>query len=207
MQLTEWRSYVASVVASPPARMRPAIVQSWKRSHAAAVNPCSEAEFGRRVPMEELVRRVTNNHLLVGAARRELPALSEVFKDVPHVTYITDADAIILFSVGNEFDPLSCRLSPGFDWSENAVGTNGAGTAIASGRPVAVIGADHYCYACRNWTCLGAPIIVDGKIIGAVDFSTDIRHSQPEQLSLIVQVARQIASNTQRAVSQDAAAH
>ena len=35
-------------------------------------------------------------------------------------------------------------VRPGHDWSEAAMGTNGAGTAIAAGQPVAVVGGEHY---------------------------------------------------------------
>jgi hypothetical protein len=53
--------------------------------------------------------------------------LSEWLANILHVVYLVDRDGIILFSTGNYGDADPSGLSPGYDWSERTMGTNGAG--------------------------------------------------------------------------------
>lgn len=53
------------------------------------------------------------------------------------------------------------------------MGTNGAGTALATDSAVAVISPHHYQLPFEEATCLAAPLHSrTGDLIGAVDFST-----------------------------------
>src|SRR5439155_1632832 len=63
------------------------------------------------------------------------------------------------------------NLRVGGSWNEQAVGTNGIGTALAEGRTVQVIGAEHYVSAWQRWVCTGAPIRhpITGETIAVID--------------------------------------
>ena len=78
---------------------------------------------------------------------------------------------------------LAYGLCPGFDRSEKTMGTNGAGTALATDSAVAVISPHHYQLPFEEATCLAAPLHSrTGDLIGAVDFSThggDVDVCQP----------------------------
>src|SRR5688572_14950794 len=178
--------------------LKPVIVQSWQRSGAAGVDRESSPVF-RQVPLEDLTRRQGVNRLLVDTATPHLRWLSEWFHDRPHVAYLVDADGIVLTSEGDQNAIAMYRLSPGYDWSEAAMGTNGAGTALASGTPVAVVGCDHWSTAWKDATCLGAPILgLDGRPLGAIDISMDLRDGDAERLVVVAHVAYTISQELAR---------
>ncbi len=67
------------------------------------------------------------------------------------------------------------NFAPGGLWTESAVGTNGPGTALATGSPVYIIGAEHYCQAWHGWHCAAIPLRdpMTGEVVGAVDVSSN----------------------------------
>jgi transcriptional regulator of acetoin/glycerol metabolism len=86
------------------------------------------------------------------------------------------------------------HLTQGGHWSENVIGTNGIGTALATGQPAQVHATEHFCEGIKNWTCAGAPVRepATGKILGVVDISGPPSTYQRGNLSLAVATARQI---------------
>jgi PAS domain S-box-containing protein len=108
---------------------------------------------------------------------------------VSHVAYLTDGDGIVLRALGDPTQIETLHLSPGHDWSEATIGTNGAGTALVAARPVAVIGPEHFASSFENCTCTAAPVHVDGRVIGAIDVSTSVADATPDRLALIAHVA------------------
>ncbi len=73
------------------------------------------------------------------------------------------------------------------------MGTNGAGTALATDCPTAVVGPDHFATAFATTTCLASPVhSPHGKLIGAVDFSSSVEDARAEQLADIIELARRI---------------
>jgi transcriptional regulator of acetoin/glycerol metabolism len=147
----------------------------------------------RRVPDLELQHRLHQSRDLIDVATPLIAAFSSHRSAVQHVIYITDRDGIVLRSVGNHQAMLAYGLCPGFDWSERTMGTNGAGTALATDSAVAVVGPDHYQLPFHEATCLAAPIHSrDGDLIGAVDFSTHVGDVDASQLVDIVALAQAI---------------
>jgi PAS domain S-box-containing protein len=74
------------------------------------------------------------------------------------------------------------------------MGTNGAGTSLASGAPVAVIARDHWCGAWHEATCLGAPVLGwDGRPVGAIDVSMGVQDGDAERLVVSAHVASTIS--------------
>ena len=122
----EWERFVSGL--SPESGVRTVILESWQRSHHAGVEPRPGKVRLRRVPDEDLVNRLRNSDKLIRVAESHLSWISDALHEYPHVAYVTDRDGIVLHAVGNapqmreEFG-----LRPGYDWSEKAMGTNGAG--------------------------------------------------------------------------------
>jgi signal transduction histidine kinase len=99
----------------------------------------------------------------------------------------------VLVSSGDPSLIALAHLAPGADWSEATMGTNGAGTAIAAGRAVAIVGPDHFDHRWHDCTCTAAPIRhPDGRVIGAVDVTTSVADARPEQLILVSHVAHTV---------------
>jgi transcriptional regulator of acetoin/glycerol metabolism len=181
-----WKRFVQQIVELPPAiPERPYILESWKRCSDAGLGQALDNNISlRRVEPSELKVRLDGNQDLVNTAGPLLVGFSAALGTLRHVVYLTDRDEIVLFSVGDRDSKLVYGLLPGFDWSEQTMGTNGAGTAIATNRPVAVIGPDHYQLPFRDATCLAAPIHSPrGELIGAVDLSTHVNNAEISQLT------------------------
>jgi transcriptional regulator of acetoin/glycerol metabolism len=126
-----------------PSPLRPVIAESWNRSAAAGVATAADKVVFHRVGDADLRHRQLVNKDLMQAAVPHLNWLSAWLAKIPHVVYLVDRDGIILFSVGNYDNADAFGLTPGFNWSEQVMGTNGAGTAIAADRALAVIGPEH----------------------------------------------------------------
>lgn len=172
------------------------LVRSWERSAAAGVDPEADPPDFRRVDGRELEERRRASADLVRAAEPHLHWLSASMARRPSAVYLTDADGIVLTASGRPEAVLDeWRLRPGSDWSEERMGTNGAGTALATGRPVAVIGPEHFGEAFHEVACTAAPVRgVDGEIVGVVDISTDLLGGGPGRLAVVSYVAAAVES-------------
>jgi sigma-54 dependent transcriptional regulator, acetoin dehydrogenase operon transcriptional activator AcoR len=190
-----WNQFVAHLRLSPPSLpLRLCIRESWDRCAGNGVSRAMDHQIRlRRVSDLELEDRLQKSRDLIRAATPVIAAFSSSRKAIQHVLYLTDQDGIVLLSRGNHKLMLMYGLCPGFDWSEKTMGTNGAGTALATDSAVAVIGPDHYQLPFQEATCLAAPIHSStGDLIGAVDFSTHVKDVAVSHLADIVALAKAI---------------
>ena len=170
--------------------LRPLIAQSWLRSKAAGVATTADAVRFHRIDDDDLQRRQQANSDMLQVARPHLNWLSKWLTGVPHIVYLVDRDGIVLFSAGNYDNADAFGLMPGYDWSERTMGTNGAGTAIAADRPVAVFGPEHISEPFRGFTCMGAPVHdPKGVVCGAIDVSTSAEDANENRLSVMAYIA------------------
>jgi PAS domain S-box-containing protein len=191
MSTSRWQQFVNRI--PPTAGAAPFIVESWTRSREVGLARNASSIAVRRVDERDLEQRLSNARPLIRAANPHLEWLTSTYAAIRHVAYITDRDGIVLHSTGDAELQQQFSLTPGHDWSENAMGTNGAGTALAADKAVAVVGSEHYLRALDNCTCVAAPIHDStGAVIGAIDFSTSVADGSPERLPLIAHVAYMI---------------
>lgn len=189
----EWLSFLQQLQNAPPLLERPYIRESWQRCRERGLPPAPEHPVLRRVDDAELKKRLEASNELVEAAAPILAGFSASLGALQHVIYAADRDGIVLWSAGNRTAMLTYGLTAGYDWSEATMGTNGAGTALATNHPVAVIGPDHYELPFHSSTCLAAPIHSrQGELIGAIDFSTNVSDADPSQLAQVIRLAHQI---------------
>ena len=172
------------------------ILHSWTRSHAAGLDPSSGRLNVRRIPDRDLNELLAENARLVEVSRPHLDALS-LATPVPHVAYIACREGVVLASAGDDEDQLrEFGLTPGHDWSEGTMGTNGAGTALAEGVPVTIFGQDHYLKPLKGFICTAAPIRDPaGQVVGAVDLSTAVADGHPDFLLRVIDTAAAIESD------------
>lgn len=192
----DWDRFLSALAETVPARA--IIAASWQRSRAAGVD--QHGTRPQRISEDELHTRLVRNAALVELTKPHLEWLSAALAEIPHVLHLTDRDGIILHSIGTDPALLEEQgLVPGFDWSERRMGTNGAGTALAEGRAVAIVGPEHYVSTYHTWTCTAAPILdPNGKLVGAIDLTTDNIAGLPLRLTLVGHMAhvvgRELAS-------------
>jgi PAS domain S-box-containing protein len=85
------------------------------------------------------------------------------------------------------------NLFEGASWHERDIGCNGAGTALATGEPVILIGPEHFVEAYATWTCIGVPIAdPSGRVVGAIDLSVPNEHTTAQTWGWTLSIARGI---------------
>ena len=172
------------------------VVASWVRSQASGVNPT-----GRQAPLSargDAVAVLRHRHAdLLAAAASVFAQLGETLGGAQTILLLTDPDGVVLEAVGDRRileQGEDIHLTPGGNWHEGAIGTNGIGTALATGRPAQVHAAEHFCEGIKAWTCAAAPVFEPGTgaMLGVVDISGPPSTYQRGNLSLAVMAARQI---------------
>ncbi|QVQ52708.1 GAF domain-containing protein [Spiractinospora alimapuensis] len=179
---------------TPPVAPRRVIAESWTRLRRAGLDPergadpdpwpADVVEARRRAsPLSGTVREVLSDGLL------------SLAQDAGYVHAIVDGEGRVLWREGGttaqrRADALG--LIAGACWTEERVGTNAIGTALARGRPVQVHSAEHFVRTHHAWTCAAAPIHDprDGSLLGVTDLSGPAMSVHPSMLALVTTVAR-----------------
>lgn len=200
-----WEAYVEDWV--DEGSVRPVIMESWERSRARGVEARRRRVRPRRVAAGELEAREHANIELIAAARPHLRWISASLDTVEHVVYLADRDGIVLAYETNRVELAEAwGLLPGHDWSEGTMGTNGAGTALETGRVTAVIGPEHFLEPFHDCVCLAAPVLGQGgRTIGAIDLTTSVADADPGRLMLVAYAAAAIQYEVTKAGGETAA--
>ncbi|MEV4073148.1 GAF domain-containing protein [Nonomuraea fuscirosea] len=187
-------AHEAAVTGRPwPEPPRHLIKASWGRSLAAGVDP-----EGRSAPLvcdPARIRDMRESHPLQELLPLLAHTLSGLAGETGHIMIVTDGDGRVLWRDGT---PATLRradqvgLADGHQWTEGDVGTNGMGTALATGRPVHVYSEEHLMRVLHVWSCSAAPITDpdSGRVIGCVDVSGTARTLHPATLALVAATAK-----------------
>jgi transcriptional regulator of acetoin/glycerol metabolism len=172
------------------------VVSSWQRSLRLGVDPAARAA-PLAVRGDALHRLRERHDDLLSAAAAVFSEVSDLLAGSHSILVLTDANGVVLEAVGDGRtleQGQGIHLMPGGDWREDVVGTNGIGTALATGRPAQVHAAEHFCEGIKRWTCAGAPIFEPGtnEILGVIDMSGPPPTYQRTNLTLAVTSARRI---------------
>ncbi|MFD0265721.1 GAF domain-containing protein [Streptomyces sp. NPDC127106] len=172
--------------------VRAVIARSWLRCARARVSPdCA--------PQVELAEAELRPY----RAQHPLARVMPLFRDLvgafaahgSHLLAVCDARGSLLWVEGETATLRRAeRLGfvPGARWAETAMGTNAPGTAVAVGRSVQVLGAEHFSRRVHAWTCAAAPVRDPrtGRILGAVDITGGDGLAHPHSLAFVRAVAR-----------------
>lgn len=165
---------------------------SWERCRRGGLEPASR-EALRKIDGEDLARRHKAYRDWIDLAASNLSWVSTSILHAPHAIHLVDGSGIVLWTEGNFKSMEQAGLIPGFDWSERSLGTNAAGTAIASDCPVSVTGNEHFSEVLHSFTGVGAPLhSPDGGILGAIQFLTRVDEANHDHLYLAAYVAHVI---------------
>ena len=153
----------------PPTGTRPEIAASWARSSRSGVTGDALAP--------PVAAGTDPGGRLAMLAAPVLDRLSSTLAETRTTVVLTDARAGVLDrragtrALGDLLDEIG--LLPGYSYAEDAVGTNGMGTAAEERRPVRISGEEHYAQALRPLTCVGIPIEhpITGRLEGVLDLT------------------------------------
>ena len=191
-----WERFVTGET-TLPSNVPKHVLSSWQRSRRLGVEPGS-----RMAPMvargsDELEQLKLRHRDLMWAAQGIFLASAHLLAKSGSIMLLTDPTGVVLESSGDARtldEAQGIHLVNGGNWNESVVGTNGIGTALATGNPVQVHAAQHYCEGIKAWTCAAAPIYLPGaeQLLGVIDISGPPETFQVNNLALAVACARQI---------------
>ncbi|OBG82336.1 diguanylate cyclase [Mycobacterium sp. E802] len=184
-----------------PARPRRVIEDSWNRLRAKGIDPDQHMPPRVETAGLDLLRQQSG---LIAVLDDVTRGLESVIDEGDNILVIADARGRVLWRSGSpRVLGLADRLGfvEGASWSENAVGTNGIGTALASHRAVQIFSAEHFLRTHHPWTCAGAPIRDPrtSQVIGIVDVSGPAATVHPTTVALVDLVARLAESQLREA--------
>lgn len=180
----------ALMEAQGPGPARPLVVASWQRS------------MEHRVDMDRLAPWFLDHpevdSPLVHAATPIIDALHEQLANEEVGLLLTNSDGVILTrrlthrGLATRLNRV--KLAPGHVFSEESVGTNGIGTALASQRSVTIDGSEHFVEDLREFQCAAVPILHPTRrvVLGTFNLTTMAHTSSAIALALTVSTAQQI---------------
>ncbi len=170
--------------------VREPILASWRRSR------------DWRVAADRIELRYTRDpDPETALARHADPVLHHLHEQLdgqPISIILTDASGLVLSRLTADHDLErhldGVNLAPGFNYSEELVGTNGIGTALEAGRPTHVFGHEHYAENLEGLACAGVPIHhpITGKTVGVIDLTCWRKNADPLLVALVKNTADQI---------------
>jgi serine phosphatase RsbU (regulator of sigma subunit)/anti-sigma regulatory factor (Ser/Thr protein kinase) len=172
------------------ADVRGSVLDSWKRCRSAGLEPDR-----LRVPYAP---DLTLDAPFLHAAEPVLTNLAASLCDAGMTIALCDGQGRMVQRIGggrrlgDRLDEVN--FAPGFDASEQVVGTNGVGTALAERNPVYVVGREHFADCLQPFACAGAPVRnpLSGRIEAVLDLTCLRDDGDPAMLRLVREAAHAI---------------
>ncbi|MDD2704418.1 MAG: sigma-54-dependent Fis family transcriptional regulator [Acidocella sp.] len=172
--MNAWEKFLSGD-AVPQDAVRRMVEDSWLRCLGHGVNPVRSAA---PLAFDEngLQSLKLRHNYLIEAAHPVMAQAREFLSESGTIMILTDPTGVILLVEGDpnaKYNSQDIQLVPGAQWTEAISGTNAIGTALASGQPVQICAAEHFCEGIKRWTCSASVIRdpYDGQILGAIDIS------------------------------------
>ncbi|GAA4545544.1 sigma-54-dependent Fis family transcriptional regulator [Pseudonocardia xishanensis] len=178
--------------------LRPDVLSSWRRSRWNGVDPEHvDVPFTDADPDTRLAR----------IAVPILARMAELLTGDGSCLALSDERGAVLWRWVSEpalrttLDDL--RVSEGFCFDEEFIGTNGLGTALETGRIALVRGSEHFVQRFHHVTCVAAPIRhpVTRRTVGAVNVTCRAEHTNPLLAVVVRTLVEEIQSALWRAAS------
>lgn len=168
--------------------VRDLVAESWQRSLAAGIDPESDlAPIGLGEDELAAVRAVHPLTTVMPVIRR---LLVDDATDAGLLVAVSDAAGQLLYVEGPphlQARAEAMHFVPGADWSESRAGTNAPGTALAVGRAVQILGAEHLARPVTPWSCSAAPVRdpQTHAVVGVIDVTGGPDVANPYTLSMV----------------------
>jgi transcriptional regulator of acetoin/glycerol metabolism len=190
-----WESFLGGDE-RPIETLRSLVDDSWQRCLSAQVDP--HARGGPRpVSNQDLYLLRERQHEMLEASAPVMACARDFLSETGTLMALADTSGTILATEGDVRalgSAETIHLMPGVAWSEALCGTNAIGTALATGQPVQIHSAEHFCEGIKRWTCSATVLRhpLDGEILGALDVSGLSQTYNRQTLALVVTAASRI---------------
>jgi hypothetical protein len=167
-----YESFVGSAGSQEPDGIDPVVAASWRRSLRNGVDPDRPSAVA--VAASDDLENYRRSHPLAIA----MPLVRDLVGGATGddlVVAVSDDVGRLLWIEGR--GPVRSAVDhvgfvEGAVWREESVGTNAPGTALATRRPVQVLGAEHFARPVQRLSCTAAPVHDPaGGIVGVLDLT------------------------------------
>lgn len=168
--------------------VRDIVLESWLRSMSSGLDP--EAAVDQQTLSEQDLVGLRADHPLGEYMPLIRQLLVEGASDAGMLVAVSDAAGRLLWVEGDRglrSRAESILFVPGATWSEQAVGTNAPGTALALDQPVQIRSAEHLARQVTRWSCSAAPIHdpETGAMLGVLDLTGEDEAANAQSLSMV----------------------
>ncbi len=185
-----WKAFVTNNAVNQD-KIRPEILNSWKRCLNNKVNP-----FQKKVPIilgkTEFHKLNDENKELLDISIPVMEFLYKFVKGSGFVIALSDDNGYILKIIGDK-DIVNIvkkiNFIPASNWDEKVLGTNAIGTCLLIDKPLQIYSYEHWSICLQVGVCSCAPIHDpdSGKLIGALDMTAaDCKKVHPHTLGMVV---------------------
>ncbi len=179
----------------PDSAPTPAILDSWVRCMNAGLDATAPITV-QVVEGSDLARRRERAQIVRRLAQAELETLAHQIAGSNFLLAFADRDGVILdLYADNRFSMSGSGASivEGSCWNEELCGTNGLGTALATGASSAVSGMEHFFLSLGDISCTATPIRdAAGDVVGVLDASSYFESRQRHTQALVQMAAMQM---------------
>ncbi|GAA0310291.1 sigma-54-dependent Fis family transcriptional regulator [Rhodovulum strictum] len=203
LKKSDWEDFLA--VGRVPPNIRHEVLQSWRRSTGRRLETLKHAPL---LSEDDLLTRRALARRLRNGARTALMQAGRLLSETENILLLCDRNGVVLDAAGDAATLARGRenhLHLGGNWTEEAIGTNAIGTAIALGRPVELRGAEHFCEEIHRWSCAATPITDPGTgaLLGVMDISWPSGLAQSSTMALSAALAAQAESELTRLLARE----
>lgn len=164
------------------------VIRSWERCRSVGVDPTVIRQ--PPTPSEDQLRRAWQELPIARELEPWVQHIESLSVDAGYLVVVGDATGRILRIAGDPSIRTAAErmhFREGALWAEGVTGTNAIGTALATGAPVEIVGAEHFVQVVHPWTCAAAPILdpATGKPLAVLDLTGLREKIHPFAMSLV----------------------
>jgi PAS domain S-box-containing protein len=190
----KWESFIKYNVVEEDG-LRTEIFESWKRCKNYGLNPFN-GESNDVLDKKELNKRYRDLMPLLKMSKPFMDSLYKFLEDTQFIIRLTDKDGYVLLHIGTDSvieNYIKKGCSDGYSVKEERTGTNAIGITLRTGKPIQVLGAEHYLKENHKWTSSAAPIRdEDNKIAAVLSITGSCELVHPHTLGMVVAAAEAI---------------
>ncbi|MFZ2511656.1 MAG: transcriptional regulator [Gordonia sp. (in: high G+C Gram-positive bacteria)] len=187
------RAYERFLAGAEPSAeaVRSVVRDSWLRSAARGVDPAHAASGAAGSALRgDRFAEYRAAHRLAGARDLVRSLMLDDLADAGVVVALTDRDGRLLWVEGDRAAldrAAAINFVEGSVWSEDTVGTNAPGLALAVNRGVQILGPEHFASSVHEWNCAAAPVHdpATGELLGAIDVTGGPAAAAPFALAAV----------------------
>lgn len=176
--------------------VRPFILESWKRSRDAGVDP-SNLSDSMSMPDADIPAWIDGNMALIEVAQPHMKKLYQMVEGSGFYIQLSDKNGYLLHNIGDAdimaYGNSMTNVYTGAAINESVVGTSGIGTCVALQEPIQIWGEEHYILPHKQFVCTAAPIFDENDtFIGTLSASGKPESVHAHTLGMICSAADSI---------------